>query len=222
MTRSVTAIAAAALVATYVAGHAAAPAVSAEINRVLPTPAVDEQHKPGNAVAVLAGGCFWGLEGVFDHVAGVRQVVSGYAGGAAATAHYEVVGSGVTGHAESVRISYDPAKISYGQLLRIYFSVATDPTQKDRQGPDSGSQYRGTIFAQTAEQARVAKAYIAQLKPQFARPLATTVEMGKPFYPAEGYHQKFLQRNPDYPYIVVNDMPKVAALKRLFPGVYKG
>ena len=171
---------------------------------------------------MLAGGCFWGLEGVFEHVAGVKSVVSGYAGGAAATAHYEIVGSGMTGHAESVRIAYDPAKISYGQLLRIYFSVATDPTQKDRQGPDTGSQYRGAIFAQTPEQVRIAKAYLAQLQPQFPRPLATTIEPGKAFFPAEAYHQGFLRKNPDYPYIVINDMPKVDALKRLFPGVYKG
>ncbi|QXQ06270.1 peptide-methionine (S)-S-oxide reductase MsrA [Sphingosinicellaceae bacterium] len=200
------------------------PAASAEAMRVVPAPVVDEVRpaKPATEVAVLAGGCFWGLEGVFEHVAGVKDVVSGYAGGGASTAHYEIVGSGLTGHAESVRITYDPAKVSFGQLLRVYFSVATDPTELNRQGPDTGSQYRGTVFAQTPEQVRIAKAYIAQLKPAFAKPVVTTIETGKAFYPAEAYHQDFLNRNPDYPYIVVNDMPKVTALKRLFPALYKG
>jgi len=198
------------------------PAVSAEAVRVMPAPAINEARRPGTAVAVLAGGCFWGLEGVFEHVAGVRDVVSGYAGGSAATARYEIVGSGLTGHAEAVRITYDPSKISYGQLLRVYVSVATDPTQLNRQGPDTGSQYRGTIFAQTPEQARVAKAYVAQLKPLYSRPVVTTIETGKPFYPAEAYHQNFMRQNPGYPYIVVNDAPKVAALKSLFPALYRG
>ncbi len=215
-----------ALVSFGVAGVAALsflqPAVSAEAVRVMPVAAADEAPRPGTAVAVLAGGCFWGLEGVFEHVAGVRNVVSGYAGGNAATAHYEIVGSGMTGHAEAVRITYDPSKVSFGQLLRVYFSVATDPTQLNRQGPDTGSQYRGTIFAQTPEQVRVAKAYIAQLKPLYSRPVVTTIETGKPFYPAEAYHQDFLRQNPDYPYIVVNDLPKVAALKQLFPALYRG
>lgn len=197
---------------------------AAEAMRVVPAPAVDLPATPGKATAVFAGGCFWGLEGVFDHVAGVTNVVSGYAGGNAATAHYEVVGTGLTGHAESVRITYDPAKISYGALLRIYFSVATDPTQLNHQEPDSGPQYRGTIFAQTPAQAKVASAYIAQLNrvKAYPAPIVTTVETGKPFFAAEDYHQNFLARNPDYPYIVVNDLPKVAALKRLFPNVYKG
>ena len=201
-----------------------APAVAAESVRVVPAAQTDEPRatKPATAVAVLAGGCFWGLEGVFEHVAGVKDVVSGYAGGAAATAHYEIVGSGLTGHAESVRITYDPSKVTFGQLLRVYFSVATDPTQLNRQGPDSGTQYRSTIFAQTPEQARIAKAYVAQLKPVYDRPVVTTIETGKAFYPAEAYHQNFLRLNPDYGYIVVNDAPKVAALKKLFPGVYKG
>lgn len=200
------------------------PAVSAEAVRVVPAAVVDEPHAatPGTEVAVLAGGCFWGLEGVFEHVAGVKDVVSGYAGGGASTAHYEIVGSGMTGHAESVRITYDPSKISFGQLLRVYFSVATDPTQLNRQDPDSGTQYRGTIFAQSPSQVRVAKAYIAQLKPAFAKPVVTTIETGKPFYPAEGYHQNYLRLNPEQPYIVVNDLPKVAALKRLFPALYRG
>ncbi len=200
------------------------PAVGAESVRVVPAAALDAPlaKAPATAVAVLAGGCFWGLEGVFEHVLGVKDVVSGYAGGAAATAHYEIVGSGLTGHAEAVRIVYDPSKISYGQLLRVYFSVATDPTQLNRQGPDSGTQYRSTVFAQTPEQARVAKAYIAQLKPAYDRPVVTTVETGKPFYAAEAHHQDFLRLNPTHGYIVINDLPKVAALKRLFPSVYKG
>lgn len=200
------------------------PTRAAESVRLAPAAKLDAPRavKPATATAVLAGGCFWGLEGVFERVNGVKDVVSGYAGGRAATAQYEMIGTGLTGHAESVRITYDPSKISYGQLLRIYFSVATDPTQLNRQGPDTGSQYRGTIFAQTPDQARIAKAYIAQLKPVFARPIVTTIETGKPFYAAEGYHQDFMRRNPDHGYIVVNDAPKVAALKQLFPGVYRG
>ncbi|MGI4879299.1 MAG: peptide-methionine (S)-S-oxide reductase MsrA [Janthinobacterium lividum] len=213
-------IAAAAVAVTLGTQHLGA----SEAVHVVPAPAVDAFPAKGTAVAVLAGGCFWGLEGVFDHVAGVTNVVSGYAGGKAATAHYEVVGTGLTGHAESVRVTYDPAKVSYGQLLRIYFSVATDPTQLNHQEPDSGTQYRGTIFAQTPEQAKVAAAYIAQLNrvKAYPAPVVTTVETGKAFYPAEDYHQNFLARNPTYPYIVVNDMPKVAALKKLFPAQYKG
>jgi peptide-methionine (S)-S-oxide reductase len=213
-------VAAAAIAVTLIGQRSGA----AEAVRVVPAPAVDVPTTPGKAVAVFAGGCFWGLEGVFEHVAGVSDVVSGYAGGMAATAHYEVVGTGLTGHAEAVRITYDPAKVSYGQLLRIYFSVATDPTQLNHQEPDSGTQYRGTIFAQTPAQAKVAGAYIAQLNKvkAYPAPVVTTVESGKPFFAAEGYHQKFLDRNPTYPYIVYNDLPKVAALKKLFPAQYKG
>jgi len=220
MKKLILGIAAAAAVATIATQRTGA----SEAVRVVPAPAVDVPAAKGTAVAVLAGGCFWGLEGVFDHVAGVTNVVSGYAGGKAATAHYEVVGTGLTGHAESVRITYDPAKVSYGQLLRIYFSVATDPTQLNHQEPDSGPQYRGTIFTQTPEQAKVAAAYIAQLNrvKAYPAPVVTTVETGKAFYPAEDYHQNFLARNPTYPYIVINDMPKVAALKKLFPAQYKG
>lgn len=197
---------------------------AAEAMRVVPAPAIDVPATRGVATAVFAGGCFWGLEGVFDHVAGVKNVISGYAGGAAATAHYEVVSTGLTGHAESVLITYDPGRISYGQLLRIYFSVATDPTQLNHQEPDSGPQYRGTVFAQNSSQAKVAAAYISQLNrtKAYPQPVVTTVETGKSFYPAEAYHQHFLANNPTYPYIVYNDMPKVAALKRLFPAIYKG
>lgn len=188
-----------------------------------PVAAVDAPMVAGKLqAAVFAGGCFWGLEGVFEHVKGVTAVRSGYAGGSGKTAMYEIVGTGMTGHAESVEIKYDPAKISYGTLLRVFFSVASDPTQLNRQGPDGGTQYRSTIFAQDAEQARLAKAYIAQLTAAKTWPgaIVTTIEPGKVFYPAEGYHQNFLDRNPDYPYIVVNDLPKVAALKRLLPTVW--
>lgn len=201
-----------------------APARSDEPVHLVPPPAIDAPlaKAPATATAVLAGGCFWGLEGMFEHVAGVKSVRSGYAGGMAATAHYEMVGSGLTGHAESVEIKYDPSRISFGTLLQIYFSVAHDPTELNRQTPDSGTQYRSTIFAQDGTQARLAAAYVAQLNRghAFAKPVVTTVETGKAFYAAEGYHQNFLKANPDYPYIVAFDMPKIAALKRVFPARY--
>lgn len=172
--------------------------------------------------AVFAGGCFWGVEGVFERIKGVQSVRSGYAGGAKTTAIYEVVGSGLTGHAEAIEIKYDPAKVSYGTLLRVLFSVAHDPTQLNRQGPDTGSQYRSAIFPQTPEQAQLAKAYVAQLTAAKTWPgkIVTTLEAGKPFYPAEGYHQNYLRLNPDQPYIVYNDLPKVAALKQRFPQLW--
>ena len=175
------------------------------------------------ATAVLAGGCFWGVQGVFQHVKGVTNAVSGYAGGDAKTANYSQVGSGRTGHAEAVQITYDPAQISYGQLLQIYFSVAHDPTELNRQGPDTGTQYRSTIFADNAEQARVAAAYVAQLNQAkvFGKPLATTIETAQPFFTAENYHQNYLTLNPKQPYIVYNDLPKVEALKTLFPQTYR-
>ena len=201
------------------------PARSAESAHAVAAPRTDVPlaGKPGSATAVLAGGCFWGLEGMFEHVAGVRSVRSGYAGGNAATAHYEVVGTGLTGHAESVEIRYDPSIISYGKLLQLYFSVAHDPTQFDRQYPDSGPQYRSAIFAQTPEQAKVATAYIAQLNAAkaFPEPVVTKVEPGKAFYPAEGYHQNYLKLNPDAGYIARYDMPKLAALKAMFPKDYR-
>ena len=170
--------------------------------------------------ATLAGGCFWGVQGVFEHVAGVLSAVSGYAGGAAGTAHYEQVGTGTTGHAESVEITFDPRTITYGQILQIFFSVVHDPTQLDRQGPDVGEQYRSTIFPVDDDQARVARAYIDQLEQAraFDGAIVTTIEPGRAFYPAEGYHQDFLERNPTYPYIVRNDLPKVAALGARVPG----
>ncbi len=193
--------------------------------RVVTAPAAvaDAPLKAGKTqAAVFAGGCFWGVEGVFEHVKGVQAVRSGYTGGSAKTAMYEVVGSGLTGHAESVEVKFDPAKVSYGTLLRIFFSVAHDPTELNRQGPDSGTQYRSAIFPQNAEQAQLAKAYIAQLNAAktWPGPIVTTIEPGKTFYPAEDYHQNFLDQNQNYPYIVINDLPKVAALKRLFPAMW--
>jgi len=173
--------------------------------------------------AVLAGGCFWGMESVFEHVKGVTQVVSGYAGGSAQDASYDKVSSEGTGHAEAVRITYDPARISYAQLLQIYFTVAHDPTEVNRQGPDVGSSYRSAIFPQTPDQGRFAKAFIARLNAAhvYKAPIATRIESGG-FYPAEAYHQGFARTHPFYPYIVINDRPKVAALQKRFPALYKG
>jgi peptide-methionine (S)-S-oxide reductase len=197
--------------------------VAAE-GQMLPAPAVDTKPgQAGSSVAVLAGGCFWGVQGVFQHVRGVTSAVSGYAGGEKSTANYEVVSIGTTGHAESVQVTFDPREISYGRLLQIFFAVVHDPTELNRQGPDTGSQYRSAIFPANAEQIDVAKAYIAQLDRAhtFPSPIVTKVEPGRAFYPAEGYHQDFLTRNPSYPYIVVNDLPKIEALKRVFPDVYR-
>jgi len=173
--------------------------------------------------AVLAGGCFWGVEAVFERLQGVSDVVSGFAGGSKATAHYEVVSSGTTGHAESVKITYDPGKISYGQLLKIFFAVAHDPTELNRQGPDEGTQYRSSIFFVTPEQKAVAEAYIRQLDEAklFKHAIVTKVVPLDGFYPAEAYHQNFLDRNPTYPYIVYNDLPKLAHLKKDFPEMVK-
>ncbi|HWL19756.1 MAG TPA: peptide-methionine (S)-S-oxide reductase MsrA [Bradyrhizobium sp.] len=201
---------------------------TAEIARTLPEPAVDEQAGEGAPmatleVAVLAGGCFWGVQGVFQHVNGVTSAVSGYAGGEQKAAHYEMVGSGRTGHAESVRITFDPRKISYGRILQIYFSVAHDPTQLNRQGPDVGAQYRSAIFPANPEQARIAKSYIAQLNQArlFNAAIVTKIEPDREFYAAEDYHQDFLTRHPGHPYIVYNDLPKIEDLKRLFPAAYR-
>jgi len=190
----------------------------------VPKPARDEPATGAHVErAVFAGGCFWGVQGVFQHVRGVQNAVSGYAGGAAATAHYEVVSDGGTGHAESVEVTFDPQQVSYGTLLRIFFSVVHDPTQLDRQGPDTGTQYRSALFPMDAAQREVAQAYIAQLDAAhvFGRPIVTRVESGHSFYPAEAYHQDFLVRHPDYPYIVINDLPKVRALKQMFPAMYR-
>lgn len=203
----------------------ALPAFAGE-KAVLVPPPLDAGKAAAGATtetAVLAGGCFWGVQGVFQHVAGVSRAVSGYAGGQADTARYETVGSGRTGHAEAVQVSYDPRQISYGQILQIYFSVAHNPTELNRQGPDRGTQYRSTVFAQNAEQARVAQAYIAQLDKAkvFGAPIATTVEQQKPFFEAEGYHQDYLTLHPDQPYIAINDIPKVENLKKVFPDRYR-
>jgi peptide-methionine (S)-S-oxide reductase len=206
------------------AAFAAPRSTAEEAARVVPAPAADEATGASTSeVAILAGGCFWGVQGVFQHVEGVTNAVSGYDGGDASTAHYEMTSSGDTGHAESVKITYDPRKITYGRILQVYFSVAHDPTELNRQGPDSGTQYRSAIFPVNEEQARVAKTYIAQLDQAhaFNAKIATTIEPGRTFYRAEDYHQDFLARNPGYPYIVFNDLPKIANLKRLFPGVYR-
>ena len=189
----------------------------------VPPPPIDEQAAAAEQVAVLAGGCFWGVQAVFQHVKGVTGAVSGYAGGDRQSAQYETVSSGGTGHAESVRITFDPKIVSYGRLLQIYFSVAHDPTERDRQGPDVGTQYRSAIFPTTSEQERIAKAYIADLDRAhaFRAAIATSIEPDRQFYPAEDYHQDFLARNPTYPYIVINDLPKIEDLKRNFPELYR-
>jgi peptide-methionine (S)-S-oxide reductase len=196
-----------------------------EMATLVPPPEIDSQKSAssGPMTAVLAGGCFWGVQGVFQHTKGVKQVLAGYAGGEKARARYEQVGTGQTGHAESVQITFDPREISYGEILRIYFSVAHDPTQLNRQGPDIGSQYRSAIFYADASQQRIAQAYIAQLEQArvFAQPIVTRVDPLKAFYPAEAYHQDFLIRHPNHPYIFINDLPKIANLKRLFPQEYR-
>jgi peptide-methionine (S)-S-oxide reductase len=173
--------------------------------------------------AVFAGGCFWGVDAVFKHVKGVDGVVSGYAGGASATAEYEVVSTGTTGHAESVEVTYDPSQVSYGDLLEVFFNVAHHPTELDRQGPDTGSQYRSAIFVTSAEQKKLADAYIAELTraKAFPDPIVTQVVPLKGFYPAEAYHQNYLERHPDNPYIVINDLPKLELLREKYPKLYK-
>ena len=189
-----------------------------------PDPAVDapKASARAQATAVFAGGCFWGVDAVFKHVKGVTGATSGYAGGSAASAKYPLVGTGMTGHAESVEVVYDPSQITYGQLLRVFFSVAHDPTQLNRQGPDSGTQYRSAIFFATPEQQRIAQAYIAQLQAAkvFSQPIVTEVVPLKAFYAAEDYHQNYLALHPDSPYIVYNDLPKLAALKAQLPELY--
>jgi peptide-methionine (S)-S-oxide reductase len=215
------------LVAAIIAVAAWQPwttSAAAEEAVVIPAPVIDAQPGPRvSEVAVLAGGCFWGVQGVFQHVEGVTRAVSGYAGGDAATADYQMVGQGTTGHAESVEITFDPTKISYGKILQIYFSVAHDPTQFNYQGPDIGPQYRSAIFPTNEEQARVAKAYIAQLDQAqvYGDTIVTTIESGQGFYPAEDYHQDYLTLNPTSPYIVINDLPKIRNLERIFPELYR-
>jgi peptide-methionine (S)-S-oxide reductase len=197
---------------------------AADVARTVPAPAVDAPASSApSEVAVLAGGCFWGVQGVFQHVDGVTGAVSGYAGGAKDTADYHTVSTGSTGHAESVQITFDPRRISYGRILQIYFSVAHDPTELNRQGPDVGTQYRSAIFPQSAEQARITEAYIAQLDNArvFPASIVTKIEPGKAFYAAEDYHQNYLTLHPTQPYIAINDLPKVHALKQLFPSLYR-
>ena len=191
---------------------------------VFPEPAQDaaKAGAKGQATAVFAAGCFWGVEAVFKHVKGVTRATSGYSGGAAKTAHYELVGSGITGHAEAVEVVYDPSQITYGQLLRVFFSVAHDPTQLNRQGPDVGTQYRSAIFFANSEQQRIAQAYIEQLQAAktFSKPIVTQVAALQAFYPAEDYHQDYLARHPESMYIVINDLPKLAQLRVQFPDLY--
>jgi peptide-methionine (S)-S-oxide reductase len=197
---------------------------AAERAVVLPAPAYDPPTASGGEQKlVVAGGCFWGVQGVFQRVRGVSRAVSGYAGGAKETARYDKVSQGDTDHAESVEITYDPKAVSLGELLRVYFSVAHDPTQLNRQGPDQGKQYRSAIFVANAEQEKIARDYIAQLSEAkaFSAPIVTTLEPLKAFYPAEAYHQDYLVRHPAQPYIVYNDLPKVENLKSLFPSLYR-
>jgi len=201
------------------------PVPAGEPAVVVPVPALDNPKigVGSTETAVLAGGCFWGVQGVYQHVRGVRQVLSGYAGGTRATADYETVSRGGTDHAESVEVRFDPKEVSYGEILQIYFSVVHDPTQLDRQGPDTGRQYRSNIFYVSDLQQRIARAYIAQLEQSkaFPRAIVTRVDPLKGFYPAEAYHQDFLLKHPSHPYIVINDLPKVENLKRVFPERYR-
>ena len=216
--------AAAGLLAAAALGISQTSTMAAEQAVAIPPPSVDVVRSGGGLQkAVFAGGCFWGVQGVFQHVEGVASAVSGYAGGKQATAMYEAVGTGLTGHAEAVEITYDPAKVSYGKLLQVFFSVAHNPTQLNYQGPDRGTQYRSAVFPLNAEQEKVTKAYIAELDRAklFDGEIVTTLEGAKPFYPAEDYHQDFLTRNPTYPYIVYYDLPKIENLKRLFPDLYR-
>jgi len=212
-----------AMVAAGVIGQCSALSFGAAEAVLLPPPTLDESTQARSETAVFAGGCFWGVQGVFQHVKGVKNAVSGYAGGAANTAQYERVSDGNTGHAESVEVTFDPSQVSYGTLLQIYFSVAHNPTELNRQGPDTGTQYRSALFPQSAEQQKVAQAYIAQLDAakSFSKPIVTKLETFNGFYPAEEEHQDFLTEHPTYPYIVINDLPKVAQLKQLYPERYQ-
>jgi peptide-methionine (S)-S-oxide reductase len=199
------------------------PAFAAEDAVAIPPPAVDEQPAAAAETAVFAGGCFWGVQGVFQHVKGVKSAVSGYSGGDKASADYETVSTGSTGHAESVEVTYDPKQVSYGKLLQIFFSVAHNPTQLNFQGPDQGTQYRSALFVSSPEQRKIAESYISQLDKTkvFPQPIVTKVTQFSGFYPAERYHQDFLTLNPTYPYIVYNDLPKVENLKAVFPQEYR-
>ena len=211
--------------ALFAAHEGVLPSPRANASTTIPAPSVDEPvGKPGaSETAVLAGGCFWGVQGVFQHVKGVSAAVSGYAGGDASTAQYETVGTGTTGHAESVRITYDPSQVTFGQLLHVFFSVVHDPTELNRQGPDVGEQYRSAIFPQNDTQQRVADAYIAQLNQAkvFDAPLVTQTRRDSGFFPAEDYHQDYLNSHPTAMYIVANDMPKLDDLRQQFPDLYR-
>ncbi|MGC1557475.1 MAG: peptide-methionine (S)-S-oxide reductase MsrA [Methylovirgula sp.] len=205
------------------AGAAVWPVARSAAQPAVPAPAIDEPNTASTETAVIAGGCFWGVQAVFQHVKGVSEALSGYSGGARDTAHYQLVGTGETGHAESVRIRFDPRVISYGKILQLYFSVAMNPTELNRQGPDVGSQYRSEIFVANDAQRRVAEAYVAQLNKSgvFSRPVVTRVGSLKGFYPAEGYHQNFAALHPDNGYIAYNDLPKLDALRHLYPNLYR-
>src|SRR3954467_2430099 len=213
---------AAAVGALAIAAFAVAPSLAAEDAVIIPAPATDVQASDGIQTAVIAGGCFWGVQGVFQHTAGVINAVSGYTGGSKATADYQRVSTGSTGHAEAVEIKYDPKKISYGKILQIFFSVAHDPTQLNRQGPDSGTQYRSAIFTTSDEQKKVAEAYIAQLNAAkvYKKPIVTKIGALEAFYAAEAYHQDYLTLPPNQPYIAFNDIPKVENLKKIFADSY--
>ncbi len=209
--------------AGFVLASLALAGAKAGVAMAAPAPAFDPHIGAPQEVATLSGGCFWGVQGVFEHVKGVRQVVAGYTGGAADTAQYETVSTGTTGHAESVQITFDPRVVSYGQILRIYVSVATDPTELNYQGPDQGTQYRSEIWYGTDDQQQaIAKAYLAQLTAAktYPAPIVTRLDPVQPFYPAEAYHQDFLTLHPDNPYIAYNDLPKVQALQAQYPQFY--
>lgn len=216
---SLGAVTAAALAAT---AFVAAPLMAAEEAVVIPAPVADVESSTGMQTAVLAGGCFWGVQGVFQHTAGVLNAVSGYSGGDKSTANYNSIQTGTSGHAEAIEIKYDPKQISYGKILQIFFSVAHDPTQLNRQGPDTGTQYRSEIFATTAEQKKIADAYVAQLNAAkvYPKPIATKISSLKAFYPAEAYHQDYMTLHPNQPYIAINDLPKIGYLKKLFAQNY--
>jgi peptide-methionine (S)-S-oxide reductase len=213
---------AAAIGALAVSAFVAGPSRAAEDAVIIPAPAADLPPSEGLQTVVVSGGCFWGVQGVFQHVAGVTSAVSGYAGGNKSTANYETVSTGSTGHAESVQVKYDPKKISYGKILQVFFSVAHDPTQLNRQGPDSGTQYRSAIFTTSEDQKKVTDAYIAQLNAAkvYPKPIVTKVSPLQGFYPAEAYHQDYLTLHPNQPYIAYNDLPKVENLKKIFADTY--
>ena len=213
---------AAAIGALAVTAFVVAPSLAAEDAVIIPAPVADVKAADGIQTVVIAGGCFWGVQGVFQHTAGVVNAVSGYAGGNKSTADYSMVSTGTTGHAESVEVKYDPKKISYGKILQIFFSVAHDPTQLNRQGPDSGTQYRSAIFTTNDEQKKVTDAYIAQLNAAkvYKKPIVTKVGPLEGFFPAEAYHQDYLTLHPNQPYIAYNDIPKVENLKKIFADNY--